>query len=158
MFLEEAGEMLRIFKAQFFGNLCHRLPAHQQTLGAVDQETLDDAGGTVAREAADHITKIAGREAQFRGTILDVRQAMKELLLPLIVVCQHPLEARQQIALLLSRRFELLLVEQLAVVTYLDDVVLHDSVGQRGLLTVLDEVAYHSHQLPHQLLLAFCRP
>ncbi len=61
MFLEIAREVLGILKAQLFGHLRHCHAAHHQTLGAVDEEALDDAGGTVAGGVAHNVSKVARR-------------------------------------------------------------------------------------------------
>ena len=115
MLLEEAGEVLRVFKSQLFGRLRHRQSAYHQTFGAVDEETLDHLCGTLARDAAHHIAEIAGRQTQLRGTILHVGQSVTQLQLAVVVVGQYLLEPAQQVALLPGSMLKLSLIEQQAV-------------------------------------------
>ena len=48
MLLEETGEVLGIFKAERIGGLSGSQTTDQQTLGAIDKESLDNLSGTFA--------------------------------------------------------------------------------------------------------------
>ncbi len=75
MFLEETGEVLRIFEAEDIGGLGGGEATDQQALGTVDEETLDDLRGTLARNAPHHIAEITRRQAELGGAIFHVGQS-----------------------------------------------------------------------------------
>ena len=94
MFLEETGEVLGVFEAEGVGCLGGGEPTDQQALGATDKEALDDLCGTLARNASHHIAEIAGRQAEFGGTIFHVGQAVLSLQASLVIVGEYTLKSR----------------------------------------------------------------
>ena len=148
MFFEEAGEVLEILEAEGLGSLSSGEATDQQTLGTADKEALNDLCGTLARNISHHITKIAGRQAEFGGAIFHVGKAVLTLQAPVVVVGEHTMESRQQVGLLADSILKLTLIEQLRIVAGQQNVVLKDAVGLRRLTAVLYETPDHPHQLP----------
>ena len=77
----------------------------------VDQEALDNLGGTLSRNTSHHIAEIAGRQAELGGAIFHVRQTVLPLQTSRVIVGEYSLESRLQVFLSLGGILKLTLIE-----------------------------------------------
>ena len=54
-------------------------------------------GGGLARQFADEVTEVVGRQEEFLGAVFDCRQAQRALDAVVVIMLQEVLEARQQV-------------------------------------------------------------
>ena len=85
MLLELACERLWIVESETFGRLRDSGSAHQELLGTLHDEAADMGGGGVARQFADQVAEVVGRQKQLLGTVFHGRQPLLSLYAVIIV-------------------------------------------------------------------------
>ena len=71
--------MVRKIETEEARCLADFVPLHQQTLGLIDDIVVDVADCCATRCLVDDVTEIAWRICQFRGTVADAWQTVRQL-------------------------------------------------------------------------------
>ena len=105
---ELACEMLWVVEAKLFGNFRNLHATDEELLGTLHDEPPNHVRGGIARQLADEIAEVIGRQEQLLGTIANGGQTVSSLQTFTVVAHEQILEACKQVGMVFGRRRELL--------------------------------------------------
>lgn len=129
MSLELACEMLWVVEPKLFGYLRNLHATDEKLLGTLHDEPPNHVRGGIARQLADEIAEVIGRQEQLLCTIANGGQAVNSLQMFTVVAHEQILEACEQVGMVFGRRRELLFVESGDILQHQSNAMHQDMAG-----------------------------